>query len=89
MQEKCKIIIPEGCFAGNCNSCFFGRKRDMKIDGKILCIGEPGGRNFPYEKDGCRYYISKVIQWIKIIVVVWLMGAGVEVVIGIIRMISR
>lgn len=86
MQEEknIKIIIPEGCFEGNCYSCFYAKKKSKDSEGRILCKGEPGGHNFPYEKDGCQYYLSKVKQCIKIIASLWFLGAVLEVLVEII-----
>lgn len=82
-QKVLSITIPEGCFEGNCYGCFYAKKKSIDSEGKIFCKGEPGGHNFPYEKDGCQYYVSRVIQWIKIIGVIWLAGAGLELLVTI------
>lgn len=71
MQEKksVRIIIPEGQFEGDCNNCFYAKKKDQDAQGRIFCKArEPGGYNFPHDKAGCKHYESKVIAWIKIIV---------------------
>ncbi len=70
MQNKrdMKIIIPEGHFEGYCDGCFFGKKNNKDAEGRILCKGKPGGYKFPYEKNECQYYASRVKEWIKIIV---------------------
>lgn len=77
-QKKDRIIIPGGCFEGNCDSCFYAKKKSRDSEGRLLCKGEPGGYRFPYEEIGCQHYISKVKQWIKIAVVLFICGAGVE-----------
>lgn len=82
-QKDVRIIIPKGCFEGNCHSCFYAKKKRKDSEGRIFCKGEPGGHNFPYENDGCQYYVSKVKQWLKIIGFIWLLGAGLELLVTI------
>lgn len=77
-QKQVRVVIPEGCFEGNCDSCFYAKKKNRDSEGRLLCKGEPGGYRFSYEENGCKYYISKVKQWIKIAVVLFFCGAGVE-----------
>ena len=73
-----EILIPEGHFEGYCDSCFYGKKGQKDAEGRILCKGEPGGYKFPYEKNECRYYISRIKQWIKIALVSYLIITGLE-----------
>lgn len=70
-EQKKAVIIPEGRFEGNCYSCAYAKKKSMNSEGKIFCRGEPGGYNFPHEKEGCRYYLSKIRYWIRMIIVVY------------------
>lgn len=74
-EKNIKIIIPEGHFEGNCDSCFYANKKSKDAEGRILCKNESGGYNFPHEKNGCQYYKSKIVQWIKIIVFLYLLVA--------------
>lgn len=86
MNEKTKttqILIPEGCFEGNCFSCFYARKKDIELDGKMLCKGEPGGRNFPEDKKDCSHYLPKVRTWIKIGILTYLIVMVVTLILGI------
>lgn len=71
-KKEVKVVIPEGCFEGNCYSCFYAKKKDMDEEGRMLCQREPGRRYFPYEKDGCKYYASRIIERIKISVMAYI-----------------
>lgn len=77
-QKKEKIMIPKGRFEGYCEGCFYGKAKKRDSQGRILCKGEPGGYHFPSEKNDCRYYTSKISQWIKIIVGIWFVVGSVQ-----------
>lgn len=62
---------------------FFAKKKKRDYEGRILCVGAPGGYHFSYDKVGCKYYKSKIIQWIKIIVFSYIV---IAVVVGIVEM---
>lgn len=85
MQEKkdVKIMIPQGCFEGNCYSCFLAKVKDKDAEGRVLCKGAPGGYNFPDDRNGCKYYLSRTKQWVKIIALLWFVGAILEVLISV------
>lgn len=85
MQTKkdMKITIPEGNFEGDCDSCFYAKKKKRDYEGRILCVGSPGGYHFSYDKVGCKHYVSKIIQWIKILVASYFI---IAVLVGIVQL---
>lgn len=70
-SKETKILIPEGCFEGNCYSCVYGKPKKMYSDGRVPCTGPCGGYNFPHDKENCTYYEWKVKSWLKCGVVLY------------------
>lgn len=66
-SKKMQILIPEGNFEGNCYSCFYVKSKSMDSSGRMFCSNdECKGRYIPDDREGCPHYTSKVIQWLKI-----------------------
>lgn len=59
MKKKIKeirIVLPEGCFEGNCSDCIYANFRDRDQFGRVKCEGKYGGYNKPEDRNGCFYY---------------------------------
>lgn len=56
MSEETKIIIPEGCFEGNCSDCLYANFHDTDSQGRVKCNGGYGGYNDPSNRNGCFHY---------------------------------
>ncbi len=64
-HDNIQITIPEGCFEGDCYSCFYAKSKSMKSDGSMLC--KEGNRVvFPNDMYGCPKYYGKIKGWLKI-----------------------
>jgi len=51
-----EILIPEGCFNGNCRDCIYADWNDTDSYGRVYCDGGYGGYNAPSDRNGCFYY---------------------------------
>lgn len=58
-QKKVQILIPEGCFEGDCSDCIYANFRDRDNRGRVRCEGRYGGYNFPKDRNGCLYHERK------------------------------
>lgn len=56
MKRKEKIIIPEGCFEGNCSDCIYANYYQKDNQGRVKCDGPYGGYNYPSDRNGCFHY---------------------------------
>ena len=56
MQERNQIIIPKGCFQGNCSDCVYANHYQRDSQGRIRCDGPYGGYNHPSDRNGCFHY---------------------------------
>lgn len=56
MKENQEIIIPKGCFEGNCSDCLYANHYDRDSYGRIKCDGKYGGYNKPEDRNGCFHY---------------------------------
>ncbi len=59
MKELVKVVLPEGCFMGNCSTCYYADRYDTKEDGRVKCNGDYGGYNYPKNRNGCNYYVKE------------------------------
>lgn len=59
MKEKLEIILPKGCFEGNCSDCLYATHQDRDSYGRVKCDGPYGGYNKPEDRNGCFYYERK------------------------------
>ncbi len=57
MRDKEKIIIPKGCFKGNCSDCLYANFYDKDGQGRVKCDGNYGGYNHPEDRNGCFHYV--------------------------------
>ncbi len=55
-MESEKIILPKGCFEGNCSDCLYANWHDKDSYGRVHCDGPYGGYNRPSDRNGCFYY---------------------------------
>lgn len=55
-KEKTKVVIPKGCFEGNCTDCRYANWRDVDRYGRVYCMGPYGGYNYPKDRNGCFHY---------------------------------
>lgn len=56
MKENQKIILPEGCFEGNCVDCVYANWNDKDGYGRVHCDGPYGGYNRPTDRNGCWHW---------------------------------
>ena len=59
MKELVKVVLPEGCFMGNCSSCVYANWHDKDKYGRVYCEGRYGGYNYAHDRNGCFYYESE------------------------------
>ena len=60
MKELVKVVLPEGCFMGNCATCYFADRYDTKEDGRVKCNNKNyGGYNYPKDRNGCIHYVDE------------------------------
>lgn len=55
------VILPEGCFCGNCTDCIYADRSDWNED-KVYCTCQKGwthGYNRPSDRNGCFWYESR------------------------------
>lgn len=55
-MKKQSIVIPNGCFEGNCSDCVYANWHDKDSNGRIRCEGPYGGYHHPHERNGCIHY---------------------------------
>ncbi|MBR2528058.1 MAG: hypothetical protein IKE58_06295 [Blautia sp.] len=58
-EQKMTILIPEGCFMGNCTDCRYANWNDTNSQGYPHCDGNYGGYNNPRNRNGCFHYVKK------------------------------
>lgn len=54
--DNVKIVIPKGCFCGDCSDCRYADWSDTREDGSVYCRGNYGGYNKPGNRNGCFHY---------------------------------
>lgn len=69
-QVRNQILIPEGCFTGDCYSCFSVKSKSMQEDGRMFCKNY-NKYVFPSDSYGCPDYCWKVKGWIKLILLLY------------------
>ncbi len=58
-KEFQEIILPVGCFEGNCSDCLYANFYDTDNYGRVKCNGSYGGYNKPEDRNGCIHYKNK------------------------------
>lgn len=62
-KKMMAVVLPEGCFYGNCSDCVYADRSDWR-DGEVYCLCEKGwthGYNRPSDRNGCAYYEGTLI----------------------------
>lgn len=58
VKNACSIVLPEGCFRGNCDDCVYADRSDWRGDA-VYCRCQKGwtsGYNRPSDRNGCIWY---------------------------------
>lgn len=55
-NQTIEIVIPEGCFDGNCYDCRYADFSDKDKYDRVSCCGGYGGYNHPQDRNGCFYF---------------------------------
>lgn len=50
------IVIPKGCFSGDCTDCRYADWSDTDSYGRVYCRGPYGGYNYPKNRSGCIHH---------------------------------
>ena len=57
-EKKCMVVLPEGCFHGNCLECIYADRSDWEGD-RVYCCCSKGwtkGYNYPQDRDNCTWF---------------------------------
>lgn len=57
-RNKRMIVLPEGCFCGNCMECIYADRSDWNGD-RVYCRCQKGwthGYNRPEDRNGCIWF---------------------------------
>lgn len=64
-SKEMKILIPEGCFKGNCYTCFYAKEKEADSNGRWHCRNsECEGYYLPEDRKNCPHYSWKIKMWL-------------------------